>query len=199
MENKQPQFWENYVSQQEFIKVTNEINQEMLKLKNKIDSLEEKKANLTDLQQIKQEIAILNAKISEISSDRKDDREIIKSLSLKIENLTTTINNTNLTNVEVKTNQGNTFARINEMREDISNVKKDISSMRNDMFEIKEGLNNSLGKSLTRLFQTNKVFKILTIIVLIMFGMTLISSFLFYTTHGIPWAELEKLFNIIPK
>jgi hypothetical protein len=32
---------------------------------------------------------------------------------------------------------------------------------------------------------------------LIMFGMTLLSSFLFYTTHGIPWSEITKLFNAI--
>ncbi|MDF2700955.1 MAG: hypothetical protein K0Q49_2519, partial [Haloplasmataceae bacterium] len=48
----------NYVSQQEFTKITSEINNELLKLKNKIDSLEEKKANLSDLQQIKQDISL---------------------------------------------------------------------------------------------------------------------------------------------
>jgi DNA repair exonuclease SbcCD ATPase subunit len=189
---------EEYVSKQALNDVVRGINSKIDKLKNEIDLLQEKKLNVSEFQQIKQEIAILNEKLSGISSDRKDDQEFMKSLEDKIEKLSASLNEATICNVRISKGQEYEEKAIDQVKIDIINVKDDMKGMRSDIFDIKSSLDNGLGNTLMRLFKSSKPFKLLLYLVIAMFVVILLGAFGFFISHGIPWKEVESMFQNLP-
>ena len=171
-----------------------QIKSKIQELKSQIDLIKELKTDRTELQlavkDCNNETTILAQRISEIRSDRKEDREAIQELKSEIKELKDAVNSFNLTNMEIKTNQKNTDVKIQEL-----NVK--MTDLQVNLTTIQKTLDNSAWNTLKREMNEHIWVKYLMYFIIIIIGLTVLSSFSFYMSHGLPWESIKDTFNLL--
>lgn len=155
----------------------NNIKIEVSKLWSEINHIKLNKVDTVDMQSdlgaVESELIKLHSKLEEVVNDRKEDKELTANLVRDMNRIKDIIQQTEITNTEIKVNQAHTL-------ENVKDIKTNMGEMKSEMREIKELITFNWLEKIKGFINDNIITKIFSWTFILSLMGAIVSAFIYY-------------------